>query len=117
MENYSDGLEHGLSITYWNDGDTQYQTYSHGQRCGLSRFIGVNDEIIWSEYCGEVRNGLLCQWGTHGGLEFMGFYKDGKCHGRTFSWYLNGKLYKACVMHHGTIVKSMTYDEIGQLIE
>jgi antitoxin component YwqK of YwqJK toxin-antitoxin module len=118
MTSYDTGITHGPSIGYFEDGGVRYSTYIDGVRQGLCR-DEMTDGITWADHRDNNWHGLVCKWDLDGYLLFMGFYVDGRGYSKYYSYqyHPNGKLKKYIVAAHGIQVKTLEYDEMGQLIE
>ena len=119
LENYKDGVAHGLCEGYYENGQLSYsENYKNDYPHGLCKGYYENGQLEYSEnYKDGELHGLLEHYYENGQMERYGNFVNGEPDGFTFTYYENGQLEYLETYEDGELHGLQEcYDEDGQLI-
>lgn len=103
------GRHHGFGTKLFLNGDLYYGEWYQGEKRGFGIYVFKNGDKYEGEFKGHTYHGIgkfTMSNKLHGnfGNQYIGFYENGKQHGKGFIHFCDGEIYEG-IWDHGRITR------------
>jgi antitoxin component YwqK of YwqJK toxin-antitoxin module len=117
IENYKDGIKHGVVIYYRENGKKSYRTYfNNGKHNGLDTMwfkSGIkSSELTWIN---NSKEGKEISWFSNGQKKLEQNWKNNKLNGEKTIWFFNGQKSYEGIFKDGKEISIKEWDEDGSV--